>query len=88
MDDSLSKEERLLAFVALIARTTIPGDDDAEMKKRVADGMITLRPNIDESEEDQIDPVEAVMVDADDEFLCVQTEAFFETVREARELLK
>ena len=69
------------AFVEQMARMTVPGDNDDAMIARVKAANEEIGACVE-------DPAENVIVCADDEFLCNETQAFWSMIREARELLK
>ena len=76
---------RLREFVERTARFVIPGDDDETMRRRVQEARDA---SIYQEGEWDVDLEEIVMAEADDEFLCSETQAFWAMIREARELLK
>ena len=77
--------DRLREFVERMARFVIPGDDDETMRSRVEEARAS---SIYPEDEGDVDLEEIVMAEADDEFLCSETQAFWAMIRAARELIK
>jgi len=77
--------DRLREFVERVARFVVPGDDDETMQERVQEARDA---SIYPEDEGGVDLEEIVMAEADDEFLCSETQAFWAVIRDARDLLK
>lgn len=74
--------DKFRQFVEKLARLLVPEDDVEEMQER--------REQVARESGRRVDEVtdEDVIVNADDEFLCSETQALWRLIREARELLK
>jgi len=77
--------DRLREFVERMARFVIPGDDDETMRSRAQEARAA---SIYPEDEVEVGLEEIVMAEADDEFLCSETQAFWAMIHQARELLK
>jgi len=69
-------------FVEKLARLLVPEDEVEEMQERREQAARESGRPVDEVTD------EDVIVNADDEFLCSETQALWRLIREARELLK
>jgi hypothetical protein len=81
----LEMSDRLREFAERMARFVIPGDDDETMQSRVQEARTS---SFYPEDEGDVDLEEIVMAEADDEFLCSETQAFWAMIRDARGLLK
>ena len=74
--------DKFMEFVGRLARLLVPEDDAEDMQERRERAARKIGRPVDEVTD------EAVIVNADDEFLCSETQALWKLIREARELLK
>jgi hypothetical protein len=81
---AIQASDKLRSFIEQMARFVIPGDDEG-MQERVKDAI--AESIYDEGDPD-LDVACEVIAAADDEFLCSETEAFWDMIREARKLLR
>jgi hypothetical protein len=86
--------DKFKALVAQMARFVIPGDADEAMRQRLRDSLAESGYDPDDPEADPDDPPfnsmsedDYVIAGADDDFLCSETRAFWDMVREARKII-
>jgi len=81
-EDRSDSSDKFREFVKKMARFLVPEDDVEDMRERRRQAARETGCPIEQVTD------EDVIVNADDEFLCSETQALWTPIREARELLK